>query len=392
MVSRLRPHFKIVKWLCSLSVISVLVGLACSDQQEFPPPHPVAYDLEPLSGEGGKTDGLTDRFDPEWLMSDLFFLNTSSLSAKSLQTFFEESPYQDRSWLADYRFGQKTAAEMIVSVAYQEGVNPLLLLSRMQVEQSLISRPTPPSTRVMNAAMGCGCHDGASCIAQFKGMEKQLKCAASTLRDLFEQSRSGQGIWQAGQSKRTLDPLYVQPANHATAAMYAYTPWVLKGRGGNWLAWNVMRKFVRFLQERNLVGEFDEVDLSDSASLNGGVSDNWSEAELASCLYSGGRAFVGEPCGCQRDCDFWSGKTKGFCHPAGFCSLECQGGCPDVLNKAQTFCIEDPEELGLGICVSKASELNGHCADLPDTIDMTAPRFIGNSNAAQRDAEVCAPR
>ena len=29
----------------------------------------------------------------------------------------------------------------------------------------------------------------------------------------------------------------------ATAALYAYTPWVLVGRGGTWLVWNVTKKY-----------------------------------------------------------------------------------------------------------------------------------------------------
>ena len=31
--------------------------------------------------------------------------------------------------------------------------------------------------------------------------------------------------------------------NHATASLYAYTPWVLVNTGGNWLVWNITRKY-----------------------------------------------------------------------------------------------------------------------------------------------------
>ena len=368
-----------------------LITLGCSDSAMNESTHPVAYDLEPLAESSGKSDGLSERFDQEWLMSDLFFLNTSALTAVDLQRFLEDTPYGVRSWLADLVINRKSASELIVKVAHERGVNPLLILTRMQVEQSLVSRTEAPSYRVQDAALGCGCHDGARCAPQFKGFEAQLSCAASTLRDLFDQSRQDEGLWVAGRSRKTLDPITIRPANHATAAMYAYTPWVLKGRGGNWLAWNIMRKFTRFLKERGMLANIEDLDLSEIAETADMTSDGWSAEELSRCLYRGGRAFVGDPCGCQRDCDFWSGRQRGFCHDAGFCALSCEGGCPDVLGKAQTFCIEDPNVGDVGICVPKASDHNGHCADLPLTVDDERDRFIGSSSAASRSAEVCAP-
>lgn len=379
------------RWIWS-ALIVVGLGLGCNEASMYgSSSHSVPYDLEPLAESSSKSDGLSDRFDPEWLMSDLFFLNTTALTAEHLQFFLVDSPYGIRSWLADLKVDREPASQLIVRIAHDEGVNPLLLLARMQVEQSLVSRQDAPSWRVQSAALGCGCHDGERCAERFKGFEKQLSCAAKTLRDLFTQSRRGEGIWVAGRSRNTLDPQEVRPANHATAAMYAYTPWVLKGRGGNWLAWNIMRKFARFLKERDHLGKLDELDLAQGAAFGDEPTLDWSSAELSKCLYQSGRAFVGDPCGCQRDCDFWSGRSQGFCHEAGFCALPCEGGCPDILNKAQTFCIEDQQDLGAGICVPKASDHNGHCADLPLTIDDERPRFIGDSYAAQKTAEVCAP-
>lgn len=374
---------------------SLLAIIACSEAYIDDPSeavHPVTFDLEPAQGGDGKSDGLTDRFDQEWLMSDLFFLNTGELSVEHLQHFFENTPYGVRSWLADFSVNGKSVAEIIVEQAHKKGVNPILLLTRMQVEQSLVSRTDPPSSRISDAALGCGCHDGQACSAQFKGFENQLACAGDTLRGLFDQSRLGTGLWKAGKSRQTLDPLWVRPANHATAAMYAYTPWVLRGRGGNWLAWNITRKFTRFMKEHGLIQAYNEADLSASAALSEGLNQEWSAEELNKCFYNSERAFIGDPCGCQRDCDFYAGSQKGFCHPAGFCSLACEGGCPDVLNKAQTFCIADPHaQEEVGICVPKSAEQNGHCADLPETVDDQRERFIGSSSSRPSSAEVCAP-
>lgn len=394
---RLKPFSSSRAHLLSLPPLIVLAFSAflyfsCSDVVETVPAHPVPFDLEPVSESEGKLDGLSDHFDPEWLMSDLFFLNTSALSVDALQYFLENTPYGVRSWLADYQIDGLKSAEMIIRIAYEEGINPLLILARMQVEQGLISQSAMPDRRSLDAALGCGCHDGESCNRQYKGLPNQLRCAANTLRSLFDQSRKGEGQWRAGTSRRTLDPITVRPSNHATAAMYAYTPWVLKGRGGNWLAWNIMKKFTHHLKMKGLIGSYDEGDLSESSSRGTALYDGWSEEELSACLYRSGRAFVGEPCACQQDCDFWSGASRGFCHPAGFCSLSCEGGCPDVLNKAHTFCIEDPRAAGAGICVSKSSEINGHCADLPNTVDVERERFVGTSGADRRSSEVCAPK
>ena len=61
----------------------------------------------------------------------------------------------------------------------------------------------------------------------------------------YQGSIDGDAEWVAGRGRRTLDKIWVVPGNHATASLYAYTPWVLRGSGGNWLVWNVTRKMER---------------------------------------------------------------------------------------------------------------------------------------------------
>ena len=377
-----------------LSLCILLNLVACSDSltdSQTEKMHTVAFDLESSDVGDGKSDGLTDRFDSEWLMSDLFFLNTGELTSSQLQIFFENTPYGIRSWLADFKVNGTPISKIIIKQAHKKGINPILLLTRMQVEQSLVSRTEAPPKRITDAALGCGCYDGERCEPRFKGIENQLSCAGDTLRNLFERSRDGSGQWMAGKSRQTLDPLWIRPTNHATAAMYAYTPWVLKGRGGNWLAWNVTRKFTRFMKENGLIQAFDQNDLV-SAEFSENLDEDWSMEALSKCLYNSERAFIGDSCGCQRDCDFYVGRQKGFCHPAGFCSLPCEGGCPDILDRAQTFCIEDSQaQEEKGICVAKSAEQNGHCADLPQTVDDLRERYIGSSSARPSSAEVCAP-
>jgi hypothetical protein len=63
----------------------------------------------------------------------------------------------------------------------------------------------------------------------------------------YDMSRNGSGNYRVGASRQSLDRLTISSANHATASFYAYTPWVLVGRGGNWLAWNITRKYLKHL-------------------------------------------------------------------------------------------------------------------------------------------------
>lgn len=347
---------------------------ACSDVSPTEPEpytdHAEAADLEAFV-EPGKADGLPARFDPAFVMSDAFFVAHDAVSAAQIQRFFEATPYGTRSWLADEHIGDLTAAEAFAEAGKTVGINPIVLLARTQVEMSLISKARP-SQRKLDWAFGCGCPDGRACYEQFRGLHKQLECAGETLRTLYDASVSGEGQWRAGHPRRSLEGETVRPANHATAALYGYTPWILRGRGGNWLVWNVTRKFA------NGFDAVQALEIGDDA-----------------CLSDGERPFVGSPCGCAADCGFNHNGAWATCHPAGFCTLPCAGPCPDLGGRAPTFCVADPftdpEAAPAGICVSKAHDLNGDCADLPGTLDREAERFVGDSGSAVRTARVCLP-
>ncbi|MCA9547908.1 MAG: polysaccharide deacetylase family protein [Myxococcales bacterium] len=105
--------------------------------------------------------------------------------------------------------------------------------------------------------------------------------------------------------------------------------------------------------------------------------------------------FIGHACEADADCAFAADTRVGFCHPNGFCTLECAGYCPDKSGEPYTFCVAD--ELNLlpdgpgGVCVPQADEANGDCADVPGTVDRDADRFIGDSGAAARTRRACVP-
>lgn len=103
--------------------------------------------------------------------------------------------------------------------------------------------------------------------------------------------------------------------------------------------------------------------------------------------------FVGDKCSTDADCMFTAAGKAGSCHPAGFCTIACEGSCPDLAGRAPTFCIADERAANpAGMCVSKAASQNMACASLPDTENRTEPRFIGSSTSAPATANVCAPR
>jgi peptidoglycan/xylan/chitin deacetylase (PgdA/CDA1 family) len=103
------------------------------------------------------------------------------------------------------------------------------------------------------------------------------------------------------------------------------------------------------------------------------------------------QAFIGDKCTTNAQCAFTAGGQTGRCHAAGFCTISCQGSCPDYGDRAATFCIADAAA-PTGLCVSKAAQQNLQCEKLPGTTRRDADRFLGMSTAAPARATVCAPR
>ena len=192
-----------------------------------------------------------DSFSQNNPMSDDFFQDQNALTEVGVQKFFEQSPY-GRSWLSDYTSSGKKASKIIFDQAKTYRLNPILLLSRMQVESSLVSANSRPSQHLIDRAMGCACPDGHACGAGSLGFEKQVICSAQKFRELFDMSANGTGWWRKGLGKNTLDNYWINPASHATAALYAYTPWVLVGSGGTWLAWRTANLFDLHIYENRL--------------------------------------------------------------------------------------------------------------------------------------------
>lgn len=111
------------------------------------------------------------------------------------------------------------------------------------------------------------------------------------------------------------------------------------------------------------------------------------------------RGWIGDPCSAAEPdvCAFEVDGGTGFCHEFtaaaethGFCSLPCEGFCPDRTGAPGTFCTS-LDGGGTGQCVTKADPDNGDCEDIPGTVASDAMRFIGSSAAAASTARVCLP-
>ena len=349
---------------------------SCAGPGEVEPyvDHGTPLDLVELTTKSGVT-GIPDAFDRHHVLDDGFFTAVDAVSAEGVQRFLERSPYGRRCFLADVRVGGGTAAEAIVKSARAEGINPIVMLARMQVEKSLIAKTSSPGGAAVDYAFGCGCPDNRACNPAYRGLDKQIACAARTLRRHFDGSVDGSGAWRKGRTRDTLDPLSVTPANHATASLYAYTPWVLQGRGGNWLVWNITLRFADHFSQLGVV------DLpGDDPGAEPGPAPAW----------------VGTPCDDDAACDFGA-QGSGSCQRyegGGICTLSCEGFCPDRAGDAPTFCVAAKsfgEQEDFGLCTVEPTRENRGCADIPGMVVRRADRYLGRSGASRLSLEVCLP-
>ncbi len=113
-------------------------------------------------------------------------------------------------------------------------------------------------------------------------------------------------------------------------------------------------------------------------------------------LLNGGTAksepWIGTPCNADTTCTYTVTGATGFCSTyanGGFCSLACEGYCPDKAGTMRTFCTS--LDGTTGVCVAKAGVENHDCTDIPGTTPTTVDRFIGTSTATAGSASVCLP-
>jgi hypothetical protein len=98
--------------------------------------------------------------------------------------------------------------------------------------------------------------------------------------------------------------------------------------------------------------------------------------------------WVGAECASDGDCNF----TNGFCKPnayslRGFCSARCTSTCADRAGYPPTFCVADPDQPSLGMCVSKVLPQNQDCRSGDHLVPAPRTRF----HQPAVSATVCLP-
>lgn len=96
--------------------------------------------------------------------------------------------------------------------------------------------------------------------------------------------------------------------------------------------------------------------------------------------------FVGTSCQGDAVCDFASNASCLISGSNGFCTLPCEGYCPDQEGGSRTFCVDVG---GKGRCHAKAGIENDDCKDIPGTHVALKKRFIGKSTAKAAESSVC---
>ncbi|MBW2522596.1 MAG: hypothetical protein JRI23_00405 [Deltaproteobacteria bacterium] len=314
---------KIALALLLALVPACIVSPEDTDSPEPPIPDVPAEDLTPVDEIKG--DGAS--FDEDLLMDDAAFVDPFAMTQADVQAFFELTPYGTRSFFADHRHGGRLVSALLIDAAQAHRISPVVLLVKLQVEMGLVSKTQTPSQFKLDRAMGCGCFSSSDCD-RYLGLGEQIDCAARYFRSYLDDlDSSGQTVsgWKVGVGKRTLDGKRVTPENHATAALYTYTPWVLRNSGGNWLYWNVYRRYTRHI----LAGE---------------PNHHW----------------IGGTCADSTACPV----DGGVCHAVvgdGLCTRPCDQTCPDseAPFTAVTFCADVSSALSgfsSGTCLSRCDD------------------------------------
>jgi hypothetical protein len=215
------------------------------------------------SGETSDIDGIPSSFDKDRLMEDTFYAAKGWATSDEIQRFLENTVWGRRSWLATEKIvlvgdgpdgAPISVADAIAKTAEAHGINPLLLLARMQVEKSLVSPSEAPSDAVRS--FGLGCHKVTAehpngLDPSVAPLNIQLECGAQTLETQLKKARAGQNQFTIDRDAKTQDGVEIHPENAATSALYSYTPLEgTKAHNGNWLAWNITFRFAAAIQKK----------------------------------------------------------------------------------------------------------------------------------------------
>ncbi len=110
--------------------------------------------------------------------------------------------------------------------------------------------------------------------------------------------------------------------------------------------------------------------------------------------------WIGDACDTDEQCDFNANGEEATCYDwfnentntlGGFCSVTCEGFCPDNPTHANSMCVDLDAGRGFGRCAAEAMSINSFCADIPGTVARLQSRYIGDSGARDDWRTMCVP-
>lgn len=173
-------------------------------------------------------------FNANYLLSDNELTDYTAMDMGQIQSFLEKRD----SPLAKYvdPRTRMSAAQIIYELSWSHRINPKYLLVLLQKEQSLISYVNP-SLDQYDWATGYGICDDCSktdqALQKYKGFTNQVDWGAGGTRFYFDNPDKFR--YQVNETYQ-IDDQMVTIANHATRALYIYTPHI-HGNENFWMLW-----------------------------------------------------------------------------------------------------------------------------------------------------------
>jgi hypothetical protein len=170
---------------------------------------------------------LATDFNPALVISDANMRANDTLSQRGIQDFLNTQKGPLKALVtADYQGKKKPAAQIIAEACNAWHINPRVMLTLLQKEQSLLTR-TALAKNTLDRAIGAGCPGGST--NKYPGFGKQMWYGARLI-DGYGEGKNGStvALWKAP-STVVFDgyqspKLPVKTANLATYKLYVYNP------------------------------------------------------------------------------------------------------------------------------------------------------------------------
>ncbi len=166
-------------------------------------------------------------FNPENVISDGNMRDYTSMSAAGIQTFLDSKTGPLKSMSFPRHDGGKTAtaATIIYEACQAWQINPKVMLTMLQKEQSLLTRTTlvtsPNAT--LDWAVGMGCPDSGVRLQQYKGFGNQIWYAAQRLDGYGTTKSTIRPLWTPG-LVYTVAGVRLTMRSISTYKLYIYNP------------------------------------------------------------------------------------------------------------------------------------------------------------------------